>query len=150
MDDGAVKRVRALKERQAKKPFSVIAPSKAWVERNCVLSSEAKKFLREKLPGPFTLVLEMRGQCVAKSVSCAPGSLGVRIPRHWFSRVVAKAGVPFVTTSANLAGGKNASGLSDLPESVLQGVDVVVFEGVKKGKPSRVLDFSCGEARRLR
>ena len=51
----SVKRVRELKK-QFDRPFSVIAPSIEWIEKNL----ESKKEVRDKLPGPYTFILKIK------------------------------------------------------------------------------------------
>ena len=81
-------------------PFSVIAPSKKWITER--LKSSSQEYLK-KLPGPYTLVFRKRRPGFLSAAG--PGdSLGVRIPKHPFSRLVASAAVPFITTSANISG----------------------------------------------
>jgi tRNA threonylcarbamoyl adenosine modification protein (Sua5/YciO/YrdC/YwlC family) len=134
----AVARVRELKER-VEKPFSVIAPSKKWVRENCFLTREAKTFLRNKLPGKYTMVLELKKKnVVAENVNAGRSTLGARIPKHWFTEIVKKAGTPFVTTSVNKSGEKNAQTLDELKAFA---ADAIIFEGVKKGKPSEIISF---------
>jgi tRNA threonylcarbamoyl adenosine modification protein (Sua5/YciO/YrdC/YwlC family) len=143
-DAKAVKKIRELKKRDSRKPFSVIAPSKAWISENCFLNSDAKKALSKLLPGAFTLVLKLKKKnCVSREANAGARTLGVRIPRHWIAGVVEKAGIPVVTTSVNEAGAPPAQSLAEIEKLVKKGgVDLIVFEGALGGKPSRVIDFT--------
>ena len=139
--EAAVKKIRRLKKRD-KKPFSVIAPGKAWITKNCVVSKRAAAFIKRKLPGPYTVILPLKNKrCVAPSVTNGLETLGVRMPKHWFASVVAEAGVPFVTTSVNLSGGKPMTSLKDAERKVIDAADIVVYEGIKRGKPSKKIFF---------
>lgn len=133
----AVERIRQLKKRDTK-PFSVIAPSKAWIEGHCELSEKARAWL-DKLPGPYTLILPMKGQPVAAEVTT--NTLGVRIPKHWMADIVARANVPLVTTSVNVAG---EPPLTDPTNADFQ-VDFIIDEGPKEAAPSTVIDLTEGE-----
>ena len=135
----AVARLRKAKQRPDK-PFSVIAPTKKWVRDNCSIDKEAEKWLH-KLPGPYTLILKMKRQCVAKNVSTK--TLGVRLISHWFQRVVKKTGKPFVTTSANVSGRGHGSTKKDFA-LLAPKVDEVIFDGALKNKPSQVVDLTRG------
>ncbi|NYZ78130.1 threonylcarbamoyl-AMP synthase [Candidatus Micrarchaeota archaeon] len=143
----AVARIRLLKQRE-QKPFSVIAPSQAWIQENLELSGQAREFVQENLPGPYTVLLKMKNKkCISLEVTKGgkQGILGVRVPRHWFTQVVHKANVPFVTTSANKTGEKFMTSLRDCDKQILASVDCIVYDGVKKGKPSTIIDFTSGE-----
>ncbi len=134
----AVQRVRAIKQR-AGMPFSVIAPSKRWIFENCDVTIEGEKWL-DRLPGPFTLVFRLKNtSAVAAAVNMNGATLGVRIPRHWASEIVAELGFPVVSTSANLSSEPYMTSIEDLDNRVKQKVDFIVYEGEKRGRPSTVV-----------
>lgn len=134
----SVEKIRKLKGRY-EKPFSVIAPSKEWIEKNCIITSAAKKWIA-KLPGPYTLILKLANpHAVAKKVTMGVASIGVRMPDHWFSKISEELNIPIVTTSANKAGGNFMTKLDDLTQDLKVGVDFIVYEGEKAGKPSTLV-----------
>lgn len=129
----SVNKIRELKKRKAK-PFSVIVPDKDWIIENCKAEIEN---LNKYLPGPYTLIVTRKQTgCVASGVNPLDDTLRVRIPDHWFSALVAEAGVPFVTTSVNISGTPHMEKLEDVPQEILDQVDYVVYEGEKKGQKS--------------
>ena len=136
----AVKKVRKLKAR-ATNPFSVIAPSLEWIHENCIVTEDAEEWL-EKLPGPYTLILKLKNNCVAKSVNSGLSTLGVRIPNHWIRKLATEAEVPVVTTSVNRANEEYMTSLEDLDSSIKGGIDFMIYEGRKEGKPSRIIDLT--------
>lgn len=133
----SVDKIREIKKRDTK-PFSVIAPSKEWIVENCKLENEN---LEKYLPGPYTLIVERKKDVVAPSVNHQDNTLGVRIPKHWFTDLVSEAGVPFITTSVNISGNKFMEKLEDVPEEILNQVDYVVYEGEKRGEPSTKINL---------
>ena len=140
-NDKAVKRVRKLKGRQTN-PFSVIAPSIDWIKENCVLTSAARAWLL-KLPGPYTLLINLKKTgAVCPQTNMGLKNLGIRMPDHWISGVVAKLGKPIVTTSVNKEGEPFATKLEQLK---LFDVDFIVYEGEKAGKPSVIVDTVSGK-----
>lgn len=138
-----VKKVREIKERPDA-PFSVIAPGKEWIRKHCVLGKEGEEWL-EKLPGPYTLVLKHR-DCIAKNVAPGLDTLGVRIPGHWFSKIVEELGFPIVTTSANKSGENFMTSIDDLDSDVAKDISFVIYEGEKHGCPSMIVDLTKGKA----
>lgn len=133
-----VKKIREIKHRETK-PFSVVVPSKEWILENCNLRNETKLDL---LPGPYTLILKIKNtEAVAKGVT-GSGTLGVRIPANWFSEIISEAGVPFVTTSVNISGQKNMEAIEDVPQSILDSVDYVIYDGPIRGNPSKKVDLT--------
>ena len=143
-NEKAVGIIRKLKKRK-EDPFSVIAPSKKWIEDNCELSKEAKKWLK-KLPGPYTFILKLKNKkSIAANVSPKAETLGVRIPKHWVKDIVGRLGFPIITTSANQTGKDFMTSLENLDPEIKKGLDFVVYEGEKKGKPSTIVDLTKKE-----
>lgn len=137
-NNAAVKRIREIKRRR-EAPFSVAAPSKSWIKSNCILSTEAKKWLN-KLPGPYTLLLKLKNRkAVAEAVNPKTSIFGVRIPDNWFSEVVAELGIPIVSTSANITAKKHMTSLNDLDNAVANKVDFIIYEGKKESSPSTIV-----------
>jgi len=138
LDASLVSRVRSIKQRHDL-PFSIIAPTKEWVRQHCTVDEKAEEWLA-KLPGPYTLVLKLKAtHSLPRSVNAGLPTIGVRIPDHWFSQVVAELGVPVVTTSANLTGDDYMTSLDDLNPVIRKNVDQIIYQGELKGKPSTIV-----------
>ena len=139
-NSSSVKKIRQLKGRAAN-PFSVIAPSLEWVNENCIVTKEAEEWL-SKLPGPYTLILRLKKECVAKDVNPGLRTLGIRIPNHWIRKLAADAEVPVVTTSVNRSSEDYMTSLEDLDPAIKSGVDFAIYEGKKEGRPSKLVDLT--------
>lgn len=140
LNSGGVKRIREIKKRDTK-PFSVIVPGKSWIRKNCFVDERVEKWL-DKLPGPFTLILELKKRkAIVREVNNFGESLGVRIPKHWFAEVIEEAGVPFVTTSVNLSGKKPIGEVGEISAEIREKIDYVIDEGKIEGRPSTVVNL---------
>lgn len=140
----AVRRIRDAKP-MYKRPFSVIAPSKEWIRRNCLVTEEAEKWL-DKLPGPYTLILNLRNKnCIARETNIDMGTLGVRIPDHWISEIAAITERPIITTSANDAGKNFMTSVEDLDINIKKKMDFIIYEGEKTGRPSILVELTREE-----
>ncbi len=136
----SIKRIRTIK-RRSEKPFSIIAPSVEWIEQNCLIDDNAKKWIT-KLPGKITLILPVKNrQCVSREVNGGSRTLGVRIPNNWFARITYEASVPFVTTSVNITGKKPMTSLKDIDDGIKDKVDYIINQGILNRKPSRVISL---------
>ena len=140
-NSNSVKKIRKIKGRAAN-PFSVIAPSVDWIKENCIVEKESEEWLK-KLPGPYTLIFKLKNKkCVAKEVNPGLETLGVRIPKHWISKITAEADIPIVTTSVNKSGQDYMTSLEDLDDSINKGADFAIYDGEKEGKPSKIVDLT--------
>ncbi|HLC88929.1 MAG TPA: L-threonylcarbamoyladenylate synthase [Candidatus Nanoarchaeia archaeon] len=139
LNENSVRKIRELK-RRADNPFSVWAPSLKWIKDNCAVDKKDQEWLN-KLPGPYTLVLKLKNRkAVAKNVSGAD-TLGVRMPDHWFAKVVQDIEVPIVTTSVNKAGDTFMTDRNNLDPEIQKGVSFFFYEGEKKGRPSKIINL---------
>lgn len=134
-NEEAVNIIKEIKYRDKDKPISVIAPSVAWIKKHCIVEDS---LIKKYLPGPYTLILKKRDPDFLKSVS-PNDSLGVRIPDSEFTKVVEKAGIPFITTSVNLQGEPFATKISDIKKEILDKVDIVIGVGILDGRPSTIV-----------
>jgi L-threonylcarbamoyladenylate synthase len=141
-NSAAVEQIRNIKKRETR-PFSIIVPSKAWITNNCIVNEGAGRWL-SKLPGPYTLIMKARPTAVPSNVTGGLDTVGIRIPKHWFSDAVAKAGIPFVTTSVNVSGEPHMTSIDDMDLEMMHSVDYIINEGTIKNKPSRVIDLLDG------
>ena len=140
----SVYRVREAKERYTA-PFSVVVPSKDWIRQNCEINEKVEKWLA-RLPGPYTLILKLKNKdAIAPNVNMDMDTLGVRIPNHWFSEVVAELGIPVVTTSANITKSNFMTSEEDLDPKITSKIDFMIYEGEKHGKPSKLVDLTKEE-----
>ena len=145
----AVKKIRKIKKRHDN-PFSVIVPSKEWITNNTECSKNSDNWMK-KLPGPYTLICKLKNKsAVAEETIPNINSLGMRIPKHWFTKVSEKLNIPIVSTSANLVGGDFMTSLENLSPEIKSQVDFIIYEGEKSGKPSKVVDLTKEKADILR
>lgn len=141
-NDECVRKIREIKGRKDV-PFSVIAPNKGWIYKNCHLTEEAKIWTEEKLPGPYTLVLKLKNKdAISNEVSPGLETIGVRIPDHWCSKAVSIANVPLITTSANVTGENFMTSLDNLSPQIKAHMNFIIYEGELNGRPSNIVDFS--------
>ncbi|MEK6808425.1 MAG: L-threonylcarbamoyladenylate synthase [Nanoarchaeota archaeon] len=136
----AVKRVRKIKNRPVT-PFSIIVPSCEWIYNNCFINKESKRWI-EILPGAYTLILNKNNTKIVEEVAPNINTIGVRIPKHWISDVVNELGFPIITTSVNLVGESFMTSLENLNPKVSKNIDFIMYEGVKVGSPSKIIDLT--------
>ena len=137
-DKKCVEKIREMKKRQ-EMPFSIIAPSKNWIYSNCIVAGNAKEWIK-KLPGPYTLILKLKNKkAIADNVNLGAETIGVRIPKHWISKLVQELNIPVVSTSANITGENFMTSLANMDSIIKRKVDFIIYEGEKKGKPSTLV-----------
>lgn len=140
----AVSKIRRAKGSVA--PFSVMAPSKGWMEKN--FHVRFPKYL-DKLPGPYTMILKKKKQVFLFWVGTR-ANIGVRIPDHPFEKLVKKSGVPFVSTSVNKTGEMYAKSIKDVKEDMRIFIDYIIDDGAHEGPPSRIFDLTGDKPREIK
>ncbi len=142
-NNSAVLKIREIKKR-IKNPFSIIAPSFNWIKSNCQTTKEQEQEIRKKLPGPYTFFLNLKDHnCIATQINPEGQNktLGVRIPSHWFTKIIQKTGKPFVTTSVNISGQPFMKKIEDLDIAIRDKVDIIIYDGPSNGNESIKIDF---------
>jgi len=135
----AVKKLRQLKRRDAKKPLSILVSDMEMLMRHFHVSPKQEHVLHALLPGPYTFILPLKRRLPVSETMEA----GVRVPEHAFMRAVCKSlGAPVVTTSANLSGEKDAAELKDVAREILEGCDLAIDGGkCRYAQGSTVIDL---------
>ena len=103
--DAVTKLVRA-KVRPSGRPLSVAVSSVQELERWARLGRGARRFVRDELPGPFTVLLRPSAEArrtLAAEVAGGP-TIGLRVPDHPLALELARRAGPLVATSANRSG----------------------------------------------
>lgn len=146
-DEAAVARVRAVKGRDADKPMLAITDRwdrvKRWIEG---VGEAHRRLMRHEPPLPVTIVFEASDEAPPGLVS-AEGGIGIRRTTDAFCRaLVAAAGTPVLSTSANRAGRPSVHRFADLDPAVLDAVDEAIDAGHPLGgTPSTVVRVAGGE-----
>ena len=101
------------------------------------------------LPGPYTIIAKAR-RSAPKPVVSKDRSIGIRLPKHPFTGIIAEAGMPFVSTSANISGEETINSIDEVPGKIRDLADWAVDAGSISGRSSRVFDLRTADLKILR
>lgn len=159
LQEAAVARLSAFKQRQSSHPFTLAIKSADDAQDYVPgISPIAQRLARRCWPGPVTLVLpqdhpdsllKQLPKSVQKAVS-PNGTLGLRVPAHEAVLAVLRltAG-PLTLTSANQPGQPEAKTAEDVAEALGDEVDLILDDGqCKFGQPSSVVQV-CDKGLKL-
>ena len=150
--DKAVERVFSAKRRAFSKPLPLIAANQEFVTSKITNVSQSTRILMKTFwPGSLTILLEARNG-FSKYVLDDSGHIGVRVPPECLARCLSSLTGGWITaTSANLAGFSPPKNVSEIPDEIIQAVDVVVDSGpCPGGLPSTVIGLSGSKMEILR
>ncbi|XVH30231.1 L-threonylcarbamoyladenylate synthase [Haloferacaceae archaeon DSL9] len=144
-DSAAVERVFELKRRDRDKPLSFAVPTVEAALAYSEPTARERRFMREFLPGPVTVVVE-RTDALADELTAGRDRVGVRIPDHDVALQLLEAiePTPLTATSANRSGEPSVRRIADLPAAIRDGVGAVVDDGEAPGTESTVVDPGSG------
>ncbi|HLH66807.1 MAG TPA: peptide chain release factor N(5)-glutamine methyltransferase [Solirubrobacteraceae bacterium] len=135
----AVRRMYELKGRPPAKPAAVMFFDRARaLEALGELGPRTRAALERLLPGQVTLLVPNPERRFPAACAGDPTTLGVRVPRL---PALQQVSTVVMQTSANLAGGRDARTLDQVPESIRAGADLVLDGGELPGTPSTVIDL---------
>jgi len=130
----AVRRVYALKGRDAGKPSPVLVGDAEMAAEWAVIAPALAGLVRRFWPGPLTLVLPVR-RALAPEVS-ATEEVGVRVPGNPFALEMARGfGAPVTATSANESGAASGRTVADALAGLAGEPDLAVDGGELPGPP---------------
>jgi L-threonylcarbamoyladenylate synthase len=132
-----VGKIRQIKQ-SPEQPFSVIIPNKNMIFQYCETDERTNDWVK-KLPGPYTLIFNVKKKFVADNVNPLGNTIGIRIPNHWFYDCIKKMKIPIVTTSANISGQDFMTSIEDIDEDIKKKVDFIIYDGPLKGRPSNII-----------
>lgn len=140
----AIKKINKIKQQKANKPMLVLASSLKMVKEYCYANAKQVEFLKTKWPGRMTVILRSRKNLPPQLISKTGQADGVavRLPKNEFLiKIISRARAPIVSTSANIHGRKNLTKVINLENYFKIKPDLVIDAGVRKGKPSKIVDI---------
>jgi L-threonylcarbamoyladenylate synthase len=135
------KKISSIKRRPPTQPFSIMVNGLDDVfQISGAFEGWVKSFLALILPDAITVLLP-RKKLTGISFWDQFPLLGFRFPRHHLSNLlVAEAGEPIVSTSANLKGDPPPSAVEDIQPEILKQDDLVLDGGYNEaGVPSTII-----------
>jgi L-threonylcarbamoyladenylate synthase len=143
LDEAAIDRVFAAKERDRSKPLSLAVPT---VERAMEFTRPADltgRFMHEFLPGPVTVVVE-KHDVVPDALTGGRDRVGVRVPDHDLALSLLERVAPITATSANVSGRPSVTDLEHLDQAIRDAAAVLLDGGATPGTASTVVDVEAG------
>ncbi|MFB6071255.1 MAG: L-threonylcarbamoyladenylate synthase [Halanaeroarchaeum sp.] len=142
LDPAAVERVFEAKGRDRADPVSLAVPTVERAFEYVDANEREKRFMREFLPGPFTVVVPRR-PVVPDVLTAGRTRVGVRVPDHPLARRLLETVAPITATSANVSGRPSVTAIGDLDQAIRDAVAVVLDGGETPGTASTVVDVEA-------
>lgn len=142
-NEGAARRLYGLKGRSTTRACAVMFFSlEAALEELRELTQGEWAVLEALLPGPLTLLLANRELRYTTACRSDPATLGLRVPALPYQlAALGELRRPLMQSSANRSGEPDARSLEQIPDSLLEGADLVLDGGELPGVPSTVIDL---------
>jgi L-threonylcarbamoyladenylate synthase len=141
-NEAAIKQIFALKGRPANNPLIIHIAKTSDIDPFIThLPPDFEVLAQHFWPGPLTLILPIKTDCVLSSVRAGLPTAGFRIPNHPVTLELLTATGPLVMPSANLSGKPSATDPQHVEDDF--GLDFPVLEGGKcqKGVESTILCY---------
>ena len=139
----AVTRLCGLKRRPVSKPSAIMFFQKEpALEFVADLDGSIIEAVGGLIPGPVTLILPNPARLYPLACGEDSETIGLRVPALGGTlQLPADFAGPVLQSSANLSGGPEPSRLSDVPDEILENVDLAIDGGKLPGSPSTVIDL---------
>jgi L-threonylcarbamoyladenylate synthase len=140
LDANAISKIHRLKGRDDGKPSAVMYFSPLAIrELLSGLGPKTKAVASALLPGPVTLVVDNPQRRYPLACRQDPERLGIRL----IGGLLAGTMCPLFQTSANRSGEPAPARFEDVPQSIIEGVDLTIDGGELPGLPSTVIDVAA-------
>jgi L-threonylcarbamoyladenylate synthase len=154
LSEEALKKVYAIKGRDAGKPLHCVVADLEMAARYAVVNDLARKLAERFLPGPLTLVMQKRDD-VDSALSKGRTEFAIRIPNNEFCLELARSlGGPYTTTSANTSGEQSQPTVEKIAAQLgvnASIIDLAIDAGpLLGGAPSTIVNVISGHASILR
>ena len=150
-NDDAVRKLFAVKGRDAAAAIALIAGDAAQASHAGRLGPAEARLARSFWPGPLTVIVPA-APAMSRLLAAADGTLGVRVPAHTVARQLAIAlGTCVTATSANLSGQPPAAAPDDVAAALADALDVLLDGGITPGgEPSTIVRVADGRPQLVR
>ena len=147
----SILRVNQIKKRGKNKKLSIVVPNKKWIFDKCVVFEKHLKYI-DKLPGAYTFIFSLKKKFPnCEVLNPIENSVGVRIIDNFFGEFCSKFGICFIATSCNLSGCEVVTSEKNIPKSVFEKVDYVIFEEKPLSRrSSTIIDLTTEDEKILR
>jgi tRNA threonylcarbamoyl adenosine modification protein (Sua5/YciO/YrdC/YwlC family) len=136
-----IDKLYALKDRDRKKPLSILCPDLSDVSRYAMVSTFAYRTMKQLTPGPFTFVLEAT-KLVPQMMQTKQRQVGIRVPQApLMLAIAARLGRPIVTTSALDREGQPLIDAKSIKEELGNRLELILDGGVQLSEPSTVVSL---------
>lgn len=143
----AIQKLSRIKRRSLAQPYSIMVDAvNDIIELSDGDSPPLQRLLQLIFPGPITLLLPRKRHFKLEYWNQFQ-DIGFRLPDHRLSReLVREAGIPLITTSANLSGEPAPALAPEISEEITNSVDLVIDSGVCPFKvPSTVISIDLSK-----
>jgi L-threonylcarbamoyladenylate synthase len=150
--ESALKRLFAIKQRDAEKPVLLLIPDVSFITNVTATVPPAFKILAELFwPGPLTLLVKALPH-LSPLITGSNRTVGIRVSSNFFvQHMLALLQDGITSTSANISGDISPSSIEEIPDLLLNSVDIVIDCGkTPGGRPSTVFDISSSPYKTVR
>ncbi|WP_144239979.1 L-threonylcarbamoyladenylate synthase [Haladaptatus cibarius] len=144
LDPNAIDAVFDAKRRAREKPVSLAVPDVESALSYVRPTERERKFMREFLPGPVTVLCEKR-DVVPDVLTAGKPRVGVRIPDHERALELLEHVAPITSTSANVSGHTSVTRVADLDTEIEDAAAIIIDGGETGGTGSTVVNVERGE-----
>lgn len=151
LEKKAIDQIYRIKRMKADKPLSFICSGLKEISRYGVLSDQAHRLIRGRLPGPYTFVLPATRE-VPRLLQSKRKQVGIRVPDHpVILTIVERLGHPIITTTCQMAGDDlPCTDVYDIKDRFEHVIDLAVDGGYLAPEYSTVIQIEGTEVRVLR
>lgn len=142
-DEVAYNKLNKVKRRPEDKPYTLMLPSVNDISKYAILNEGIKKIIDAFLPGPLTLLLNVKPGSVPSWVTHDGNVIGIRVSSHKLtSDLIKTVGKPLLVPSANRSGMKPFLDSISVKNEFGNEIDYIINGESGKDLPSTIIDVT--------
>lgn len=141
----AVEKLYQLKKPLKKFVMSLLLPDLKSINEYAVMSNQAFKIIKERIPGPYTFILPAETH-IARKLKVKRFEVGVRVPSHPFLREIfdeSNGKIQILNTAARIREDEDYTDPLELEGAFRGKVDAIVHCGEMQLRPTNIINL-CG------
>ena len=148
-NEKSIKKLNKIKNRSG--PISVIAPNRNTAIDWMFIKKNDRETIKNKLKNGNTVIAPIKNNICSSLIVGNNNTLGIRIPEHLFCKKLSNLFPnPITSTSVNRTGEKPLTKTDDILKEFTDDIDLVIDDGIIKGRGSNIFLFKNGFWKKLR
>jgi tRNA threonylcarbamoyl adenosine modification protein (Sua5/YciO/YrdC/YwlC family) len=151
-DKAGLDRIRALRQLDENHNFTLVCRDLSEISNYAKIDKHQYRLLKSHTPGAYTFILEATREVPRRLMHPKRKTIGLRVPDNTIAQtLLTELGEPILSVTLQLPNAEFAiAEIADIPESVINQIDLIIDGGYCGNQSTTVVDMSTAETQIIR